>query len=167
MNFIAFFEGTERDDQGRLLAHILSWSDYQLEPRHNYVQRLFPLRLASEHDPSAPLLVETARLHLKNSITCQDGIERAVERMMRFWGFESTYFGARDFQFEVPSFKPQWIQAGNHNYKRITRMLTFLRSVESEYIIEPVTDALEIVSQRWRGEIGSLTLRYWDLDFHT
>src|SRR5690242_21526611 len=62
---LGFYRGTSRDDRGRRIDEIWSFSHEQLEAVHDYIQWLFPLAERSAFNPGAPLLDEEtiARFH--------------------------------------------------------------------------------------------------------
>lgn len=104
---IAFLRGTGPDSQGRLHADILNFSDEELEEVHDYIQWLFPLREKSIAVPGSPVLESEAMVELLRSDTEVRGhIMQALEWMKRFYA-ENDH----------------WLEQGNHNHLRITRIL--------------------------------------------
>ena len=53
------------------------------------------------------------------------------------------------------------VNPDNHNYKRITRMLTFLRNLELIYLLDSTSDAFDVLSKKWHTEIGERTIEFW------
>ena len=105
----AFLSGTGKDYKNRTLAQILCFSNFELESRHNYIQCLFPIDTVSAFAPAPIITIEKA-LQLRTNKAIQLNLHLATERMIRFY---TEYNG--------------WKQKGNHNYKRISRILRSLR----------------------------------------
>jgi hypothetical protein len=109
-SLIKFLQGTGLDSQGRLHADILNFSDEELEEVHDYIQWLFPLREKSMAVPNSPVVEseEMAEL-LRNDTVVRTNILRALERMKRFYADND-----------------HWLEQGDHNHLRITRILKSL-----------------------------------------
>ena len=55
-NLVAFYRGTEANNNNVTLNQILSWDDANLELVHTYIQWLFPLTTPSGPNPTGPML---------------------------------------------------------------------------------------------------------------
>ncbi len=107
---ISFLRGTGSDGQGRLHADILKFSDEELEEVHDYIQWLFPLREKSMAVPDSPVLEREEIVgQLRSDTEVRANMLRALERMKRFYG-DSDH----------------WLEQGDHNHLRITRILKSL-----------------------------------------
>jgi hypothetical protein len=108
---------------------ILLQSDDWLEKRHDYIQWLFPLR-----EPGvvpSPLFTPTTEEIFRLNRDLQINMLRALHRMMSFYGLYlvvhpqfQTLFIVKSGQFQERS--NVWISPGNHNYRRLTRILKSL-----------------------------------------
>jgi hypothetical protein len=105
---VDFYLNNGMDHCGRSLSEILSFNDDQLERTHDYIQWLFPLIEPSFYNAQAPLLDKETIVEFQNNQQLRDNVIIAWMRMMKFY---LSY---------------NWISCGNHNYLRITRILTFL-----------------------------------------
>lgn len=104
---IEFLRRAGPDSQGRLHVDILNFSDEELEEVHDYIQWLFPLREKSMAVPDSPVLESEAVVQLLWSDTnVREHMVQALDRMKRFYGDND-----------------HWLQQGDHNHLRITRIL--------------------------------------------
>ena len=144
---LAFYEGTGGDHRGRTLEEILAWSDAELETTHDYIQWLFPLREPSAFNPWAPVLTAADIAAFRSSPRLQERMRRAFRRMMQFYGF-----GGRTLP---------WLTAGNHNFLRLTRILTSLRLAGLEAEAQELFGHLKALYEAHPDVIGRLTWSYW------
>jgi hypothetical protein len=87
---LAFYSGNGRDSEGRTLEEILGWTDERLEYCHDYIQWLFPTDQPSAFNSDAPLVTSAGRATFKKSQRLRDNLLRAFDRMLAFYGFQST-----------------------------------------------------------------------------
>jgi len=146
-----FYIGSGTDKQGRLIQEIWSWSARNLEESQNYIQWLFPLTEPSLHYPDAPLLDdETIEAFLAEKYLKQN-LNISFELMMSFYHFD------RENPDEL-----HWVNPGNHNYLRLTRILTSLNLLGAKDQSRTMYEKLIQISAKHPGEIGSVTLQYWE-----
>jgi hypothetical protein len=145
---VSFYSGAAPDDRGRYLEDILGWSDFDLESHHDFIQWLFPLRTRSGANPSAPILDRETIERFRSDEQLRSNLERAFERMMRFYGFE-------------PPGSLHWVTPHNHNYLRLTRMISSLRLLGHERHARTLYQHLLDVYERHADVIGPITFRYW------
>ena len=124
-----FYAGSGRDDRGRSLHQIQTWSDGELERVHNYMQWLFPLTERSAFNPCAPILDAKTIGEFRKQSGLRAHLEISFVRMLAFFGFELVNENPLRV---VPSklFAEQaenWLRPSNHNYRRITRIIKSLR----------------------------------------
>lgn len=83
-----FYAGSGRDDRGRSLQQIQTWSDGELERVHNYMQWLFPVTERSAFNPRAPILdaKTIGEFHKRPGLRAH--LEISFVRMLAFFGFE-------------------------------------------------------------------------------
>lgn len=138
-----FYQGTGPDSDGRGIEDILKWSEEignsksilheSLEYTHNYIQWLFPLEEPSQYNPDAPILTGPSISFLKRNPKCQENITRSFDMMLEFYGLqydqEINEVTARE---SFPERKENWMNRENHNYLRISRILTSLRLLGQE-----------------------------------
>jgi hypothetical protein len=120
-----FFTGGV-DDDGRSFDQILGWEDARLEAVHDYIQWIFPLPERSGANPWAPVLDAATIASIRGDAEMQARLHSAFLRMLAFYGFALE----ADAVVEGPRFAAasrNWLQGGNHNHLRLTRMLRSLR----------------------------------------
>jgi hypothetical protein len=125
---ILFYLGSHPDDQGRFLSDILQQDDLWFEICHDYIQWLFPNKLASRVTPDAPTInsaVEKAFLEddlLRNHLTA------SFHRMLSFYGLKRTEEEIAKAE-NWNSGKGNWFTQNSHNNLRITRILKCLMTL--------------------------------------
>lgn len=162
---LAFFRGTGTDHAGRRHAEILAWPDGRLESVHDYIQWLFPLRKRSRFNPDAPVLPpETIEaFHWDDEFRAT--LVRGFHRMAGFYGFEIRAVADGSTQLDLaPDFAARsrfWLNPGNHNFLRLTRILTSLRTLGCEDDAGALFDVLDLVYRRNPSLIGEQTMGFW------
>lgn len=141
---ILFLQGTGPDSQGRLHADILNFTDEELEEVHDYIQWLFPLREKSMAVPDSPFLESEEIVQLlRADDRVGESMREALERMKRFYG-DNDY----------------WLEQGNHNHLRITRIL---KSATLVGLKKEALDFYNCILQRVESAqpVTQETLVYW------
>ncbi len=161
--FLQFYRGLGVDDQQRTWAQIRNWNDVQLENSHNYIQWLFPLRERSQFNPQAPLLNEAIVQAFRNEPTLRDHLLASFQRMLSFYGLrldQSTMQISR-----APNAAERqrvWMTPGNHNYLRITRILTSMRTLGFERPAQAFYQILNDIAQHeGQGIIAQRSQDFW------
>jgi hypothetical protein len=163
---VAFYSGG-KDDRGRTLEEIWTWSDEELEQVHDYIQWVFPTSQASAVNPSAPLVTrETTRaFHARPEL--REALGYSLERMLAFYGLRQ---GATVDTLRVeiaperfPERGPHWLRRGNHNHLRLTRILQSLSSLGLTDEARALQRCLvhDIYEGPGRGKITDDTYRFW------
>jgi hypothetical protein len=175
---IDFYSGHGADHRGRTLDEILSWNDERLESVHDYIQWLFPLAEASRFNPYAPLLTGADCAEFQRRTDLRANVLRSFRRMLVFYGFaiDDATSVAVDSSLDpltLPSPRGRgvcivplaeirhWISPGDHNYLRITRILTSLRLLGFEEYARAFFAALKAVYAEHADTIGETTFSYW------
>jgi hypothetical protein len=160
---IGFFRGGA-DNYGRTLDGILAWDDAHLEEVHDYIQWLFPLPEPSSFHPEAPALDPETIAAFRADSALQARLHAAFVRMLSFYGLQLGRQGVvRAEGFREKSYG--WLQPGNHNHLRLTRILRSLRLLGLEWEADSLFECLsaiykeEAVSARPR--ISARTFRFW------
>ena len=123
-----FYRGKGPDIEGRTIQEIWSLNDNDKETIHNYIQWLFPLKTQSAYNKKAPVLNPTLIESMKNDPEIMSNFKRSFITMMNFYGF--TYDDATQSLYRAPNFEKriyEWYTPENHNFLRITRILTSLK----------------------------------------
>jgi hypothetical protein len=125
---VAFYSGG-RDAAGRTLDEILAWDDDRLEAVHDYIQWLFPTRQPSGVNPFAPLVIdETVRTFVADELL-RARLRHALERMLAFYGLRRHGSRIDIDAARFPARAPTWLNPGNHNHLRLTRMMDSLSAL--------------------------------------
>ncbi len=149
-----FYRGGQ-DDEGRTLDEILGWPDAELEAVHDFIQWLFPLPERSGANPSAPVLDAATIDAFRGSRDLQHRLRQSFLRMLRFYGFE-FHEGVVQQAANFSARSVNWLNPGNHNHLRLTRMLRSLRLLG----LAPESDALyQALSEIYRSHSGRITQR--------
>ena len=160
MDFVAFFEGREPDDQGRMITDFLRYSSGHLELSHDYIQRVFPLQEPSLFS-DAPLISDDEIKAVRTSKTAQDNIRRVYQKMLWFWKIDDA--NLRKWDFPVPV--RLWNHPNNHNCLRMTRVLKSLKLLGMEQEYQDFSERLSyLLSLRADGlvRISEETARIWE-----
>lgn len=160
-----FFRGTGTDHAGRRHAEILAWPDHRLESAHDYIQWVFPLRERSRYNPDAPVLLPETINAFHRDDELRASLLRGFLRMAALYGFATRAFADGSIQLDPgPDFAARsrfWLTPGNHNFLRITRILTSLRTLGCADEGEALFDVLDLVYRRNRALIGASTYGFW------
>lgn len=160
---ISFYSG-ELKKSSRKLVDIWKFNDDELEGYHTYIQWLFPLEVPSAVNFAAPVLDETVIQEFRKSPELQAKLLTSFQLMLKFYGFlimetgdEVSIVKSSDFAKK----KENWISHRNHNYLRITRILTSLRLLGLEKYSRAFFECLEELYAEESYEIGEETFAYW------
>ena len=160
----AFYLGQAQDSSGRTIEQIWSYDDYRLENIHDYIQWLFPLKERSKFNSSAPVLDDQAIREFRGNQELQKRLLISFQLMLKFYGFQLQENQEQiriDKSSDYPEKKRNWITPGNHNFLRITRILTSLNLLGLEPLSHAFLDCLEQIYTEEKDVIGATTIRYW------
>ena len=110
---------------------IEDWSDFEIEKRHNWIQWCFPTKEKSLSNPFAPAIRSELCVEGHDKEVIQANQKKAFIRFMKFLGLSyvedncsinDAYLVLEDIE-KVKS----WCRHGNHNLKRISRILKSLK----------------------------------------
>jgi len=163
---IDFYCGTGTDHRGRHFADLVGMDDAQLERTHDFIQWLFPTVTTSPFNPDAPPLDATTATRLRADPVAQARLREALLRMLGFYGFELDDSDPADPEVvRGPAFDSRsrtWLTPGNHNYRRLSRMLASLVVLGRRPHADALFRCLESLHRsRHGGEIGDHALSHW------
>lgn len=126
---VDFYRGG-RDAAGRTLASVLGWDDDRLEAVHDYIQWVFPTRRPSGVNAAAPLVTRSTVEAFAADPALREGLRHALDRLLAFYGFRrlTAAEGGR-IEIDAARFairRRVWLQPGNHNHLRLTRIMQSL-----------------------------------------
>jgi hypothetical protein len=157
---IDFYRGTGRDARGRALADIWAYSDDDLESVHDFIQWLFPLREPSAFNPRAPLLTDSEIAEFRSSPELHANLIRSFGVFLAFLGLiykDGSVAKGPDFDS-----KSEVWRYPNHNWLRITRVLTSTRLLGLEAMSRSFFEFLKDMRDGGRSGITADTFRYWE-----
>ena len=142
----AFLVGTGCDNYGRYYNQIISYDDKELEKDHTFIQWVFPTENPSMFHPEVPVVSKEQAAKLTNITVVKENLHRMFVRMLLFYGIRLisnveleetkddnvvmiTQGRRTSWVFEKERIE-QWVQEGNHNLLRISRILESLRLFE-------------------------------------
>jgi hypothetical protein len=158
---VEYYRCAAKDSEGRLLKEIWDWSDEQLEEKHDYIQWMFPLVEPSLFNRHAPLLTEEDIAAFRADTHLQVHLQKSFERILAFLGLAQGEDGT---VVESPNFggrMPDVWSVPNHNWLRITRIISSLRILGREAQAQALYDCLEGFYRSVRFPIPADTFQYW------
>jgi hypothetical protein len=161
---VSFYREEGTDGSGRKLSQILAWDDTKLEAYHDFIQWLFPLTEGSRAVPGSPVLQQAEIQAFKADPALQARLNEAFRRMLAFYKFDYSQEGGEIKISPRPDWssrKPHWLNKGNHNHLRITRILKSLTILGLPEQAQAFYQALVEVYRNYKDDIGYNTFQYW------
>ena len=161
---VRFCLGEGADTEGRFLRDIRAWDARRLESVHDYIQWLFPLRTFSRFNPDAPILDDEIVGRFLADEKLRAELLVSFRQMLTFYGFD--YHEVADQPVVTPARDAvarqcNWLNPGNHNLLRITRILSCLCTLGLRPKAEAFLTALEDIYAQAGPIIGSRTMSFW------
>jgi hypothetical protein len=162
---IAFYLGEFPDIEGRMIETIWAWDYRRLEYTHNYIQWLFPMKQRSHFNSRAPILDDETIELFKNHPQLKAHLLQSFKVMLKFYGLQCSQEGDSKVEItkseEYLERKQNWLNQGNHNYLRITRILTSLSLLGLGNYAQAFFKCLDQIYQEERPQIGRETYEFW------
>jgi len=160
-----FYLGQQPNLQGRAIEDIWSWDYQKLEAIHDYIQWLFPLTEKSYFNTSAPTLNDRAIQAFRTSDELRNRLIKSLKVMLAFYGLECRTEENAEIVIakseEYLSRSQKWIERLNHNYLRLTRILTSLTILGVENYALALFNCLDEIYNENKEIIGLTTYNYW------
>lgn len=139
MEYFRFYKGQVRTKQGNYsIDDILGFDDAALESVHTYVQWAFPNAALSRAQPGAASAVftETAATAMMQDGEVRRKVDAMTRKMLKFWGIVWE-FNTEGYAFieDEGRFRSK-LRDGDHNTLRLTRLLSFLRMVGRDELVD-------------------------------
>jgi len=164
-SLVSFYLGEGRDRAGRKIQEIWAWDFEQLESVHDFIQWLFPLREKSAFNSNAPTVDASVIEAFQTNPQLRQNLLHSFTVMLRFYGLqrEQQEGGAIAIHraTNYPHRQSQWVQAFNHNFLRITRILKCLVLFGLYAEAEAFYACLQSIYQENPQQIGRETFQYW------
>ena len=158
-DFVEFYSNEKKNANGVSIGMILQYDDALREEVHNFIQWLFPIDSWSAYEPKAPIVNYLIKYAFKNNKLLRDTQIKAFIFMLDHFGLQ--YVGDEIEKGELFESRKKRLRSGNHNLRRITRILRSL------YLLDQKTLALKFF--KFLTELKSdevyITLdtyQYWD-----
>ena len=161
---IRFYLGEGPDSEGRFLRDIRAWDARRLESVHDYIQWLFPLRTFSRFNPDAPILNDELVGRFRADEKLRAELLASFRQMLAFYGFDFREEAGRSViapAADAAAWQRNWLNPGNHNLLRITRILSCLSTLGLRPQAEAFLSALEEIYARHGPVIGTRTIGFW------
>lgn len=160
---LSFYSG-DLKNSNRKLEDIWKFNDDELEGYHTYIQWIFPLEEPSAINFAAPVLDKAVIQEFRKSPELKAKLLTSFKMMLKFYGLQVIENGSdvtieKSGDYAVK--KENWISHRNHNYLRITRILTSLRLLGLENYSRAFFTCLERIYEEESYEIGEETFSYW------
>lgn len=172
-----FYRDEFKTPSGHSIRRVINWKNEYLEECHDYIQWAFPLRERSAFNGDAPVLTDED-LDAFELLSVRGSLLQMFASMMVFYGFAvhdlyHNYSKDKSLKhlqvppklYYHPTFwkerSEDWITPGNHNFLRLTRIMTSMKLLgfggHSVALYEMLTD---IYADHWLI-IGEETMNYW------
>lgn len=161
---VKFYREEGTDGSGRKLSQILAWDDAKLEAYHDFIQWLFPSTQGSRAVPGSPVLQQAEIQVFNSDPALRARLLEAFKRMLAFYEFDYSEEGGEikiTRKADWDSRKPHWLNNGNHNHLRITRILKCLTVLGLPEQAQAFFQALAEVYRNYKEDIGYNTFQYW------
>jgi hypothetical protein len=162
---LAFYSGEKPDSCGRYIEEVWNFNDHQLENVHDYIQWLFPLQTRSAFNPTAPLLTQRTIRAFRESEPLNSRLRRSIEVMLKFYGLELTEGKHGSMEIgKSPEFSTKsqnWLEPGNHNHLRLTRIMTSARLLGLEHYSRTLFARLEEIMREYPHSFSPRTAEFW------
>ena len=155
MKLVQFYRGEIPNANGVFIDDILAYNYSELEGDHEYIQWLLPNARPSMFHPNVPVLDDDQIVLFKSDPDLKSKFASAVCKMLDFYGMEIEDSHLRWQQPGNHKNPKWWLAFFNHNFLRITRMLTCLKLLGYEGLAKAVLQLLE------RENIDGESMGYW------
>ncbi len=163
---VDFYLGTAPDAGGRRIEEIWDWDGSQLEHVHDFIQWLFPLQTHSAFNARAPVLSEAEIERFRDSELLRQRLARSLDTMLRFYGLQLRRTPQDDPVVEKrPEFISRgtaWLNPGNHNHLRLTRILTSTATLGLHREARALQRCLLDLAHEHPEAVTRVTLTFWE-----
>ena len=160
-----FYRNELVNAESMYLSDMWHLSYKEMEVRHDYIQWLFPIDKKSNYNRKAPVLTVSDIEVLKEDAVIMDNFVKSVHIFLHFLGLELLADNTIRLSLHFESRKQNWLRPRNHNYKRVTRLLTFLILFGFDDIAENLMAVLDRLYEENKEKIGEVTYNYWKAAF--
>lgn len=158
-----FLAGDRADQSGRTLDDYLAFSREDWERQHDVIQWAFPTRTVSAYNPDAPILpdgdIGYSPVHQQNILKL---FKSYLESLNLKMSDADNGTNLIKFEFIQSQLYGHWMRRGDHNYKRLSRVIECL----GLFGLEPFRDDLAEYlifdyAINYNDRVDSVTVVYW------
>lgn len=161
---VDFYEDRGQNPSGHSYSQVMRYSDDELEAHHDFVQFLFPTKQQSKYAKGSTPITDIEISIFKTNLTLMNKFKQALVRMSSFYGLKfdektNSFSYANGYQNR---FK-EWVQSGNHNFLRLTRILTCLNLMDMSKEAGSLFQCLSNIYDYGQNSniIGKETYKFW------
>jgi len=147
MNFESFLSNDSNpgvDFKGRTLQNIWSYSDNEIEDKHDFIQMIFPL-----NQPSNSVF---------HGIYLEDS--KVIENLRKNPIVQSNVIKSANWFLSFLERTNHWKVPNNHNHLRITRIIQSLRLLVSDKEADVFYNSIMAMLSE-NNQINATSLQYW------
>lgn len=157
-----FYRNEMINTESIYLNDMWNLSPVDMEKKHDFIQWMFPTMEQSFYNKKAPVLSYYELEVLKHDSVVMQNFQKSIAVFLDFLGIEllsnQRVRLGKDFEYKSQN----WLTPRNHNYKRITRLLTFLRLFEFDTIADNLMELLNVLYNQNRNVISIDTYTFWE-----
>lgn len=161
---VPFYLSEQPDIKDRMIHEIWAWDFERLEYTHDYIQWLFPLNEKSSFNLEAPILNDEAIQKFHTDTQLQKNLLQSLAVMLKFYGLQDSLSDGHYIVMKAENYlirKQEWLNFGNHNYLRITRILKCLMTLRCSSYARAFYQCLQQIYNEESQFIGYKTFQYW------
>ena len=156
-----FYRNEIVNTESMLLSDMWAMTQEEQEKVHNYIQWLLPTDQNSDFNRRAPVLTKNDIDKLKSDFVVMDNLLKNVHSFLDFLGLDLLDDNNIQRKNDFEQRSEHWLRPRNHNYKRITRCLTFLRLFGFHDVADNLMMCLDELYRDYPDAIGQATYQYW------
>lgn len=154
---LLFLQGKTSNVDGLYIQDIWNFSFNKLEHNHKYIQWLFPIDTASNYSRTAPVIY--AAWEGCHDSVIKENMKKSFAVLLNFYGL--AYEGKNIVKASSYPIKAlNWLTPFNHNFLRITRILTALKLFGLDEEHEAFLAFLNELQKKHPLIIGK-SIQYW------
>ena len=161
---IAFYNG-EHILRGKTLSGVQMFNYEHMDLCHDFIQWMFPTLEQSAHHPTAPILTLEDIEEFKADPVLKKKLRCSFSKFLGFLGLYLDYRVDGDawvgLAGNYDDRRLHWQTPHNHNYLRITRVLTCLRLCGLENEAKAFFKVLDYLFWKHYGSIPEESYHYW------
>jgi len=157
-----FYRNESPTPEGLMFSDF-TWYDYQkMEADHAWVQWILPTKEPSAFNPDSPLLTDEDITLFKSDPVLIENYLFAVYHVMDFFDMVTMQGEACWKFYDNRAPKRWWLESFNHNFLRMTRLLTSLKFMGYDDLAKSIFHLLEeyrdtypnSVEEHWRPVVS-------------